>query len=72
MYVQRDIESRSRNRSCSAEAKSITYSWCAFVGLVMWHAKRLRHIVLSYMASLAVHFPTVSHKRQYVSFKKGY
>ena len=46
MYVQRNIEARSRNHFCSGKATGITYSECVFVALVTQHAKHMRHIVI--------------------------
>jgi hypothetical protein len=43
---------------------SITYSECVSVVLVIQHAKRMRRIILSFVASLALpNFATLSHKR---------
>ena len=43
---------------------SITYSECVSVVLVILHAERMRPVVLSLVASLALqHFSTLSHKR---------
>jgi hypothetical protein len=64
MYVQRNIEARSFNHCCSAEAISITYSECVFVALDIQNALRKRGIILSPVASLVLpHFATLSHKR---------
>jgi hypothetical protein len=42
----------------------ITYSECVFVALVIQHAKHMRLVVTSFVASLAPpHFYTLSHKR---------
>jgi hypothetical protein len=46
MYVERNIEARSRNHCYSGKAISITYSKCAFLALVIQNAMRMRHIVI--------------------------
>jgi hypothetical protein len=76
-YVQHNNKANSCNHCCSGKAISITYSEfgfecqcvcvcvCVCVALVVQHAKRMRHIVLSSVASLAPpYFSTLSHKRQ--------
>jgi hypothetical protein len=50
---------RSSNHCCRGEAISITYSECVSVVLVIEHAKRMRRIILSCGACLAV--PHFSH-----------
>jgi hypothetical protein len=63
MY-KRNIEARLRNHFCCGKAKSIKYSECASVALVIQHAKRMRRIILPSVASLALpYFFTLSHKR---------
>jgi hypothetical protein len=62
MYVSRNTEARSRNHCCSRKAKSITYSECVFLALVIRHAKRMRLAVLSSVASMSVLYFTTSHK----------
>ena len=52
MYVYSDIEKRSRNHSCRRKAIGITYSESVPVALDIQHAKRMRRIVLSSVASL--------------------
>jgi len=64
MYVLRNIEERSYNHCCSGKAINITYSECVFVALVILHAKRTRHIILSSVACLALpYFSALSQKR---------
>ena len=58
MY-KRNIEARSRNHCCTGKAISITYCQCVSVALVIQHAKRMRRIILSSVACLAV--PYFSH-----------
>jgi hypothetical protein len=47
MYVQRNIEARSRNCCCHGKAINVTCSECVSVVLVIQHAKRMRHVILS-------------------------
>jgi len=54
MYLLRNIKARSRNRCCSGKAVSITYSEFVSVGLVMQHAKRMRRVIFSFVACLAL------------------
>jgi hypothetical protein len=61
---KRNIEARSRNHCCSGKAVSIKYSECVSVALVIQHAKRMRCIILSSVACLALpYFSTLPHKR---------
>jgi hypothetical protein len=46
------------------KAISITYYEIVSVAIVIQHATRMRHIIFSYVACLAVpHFSTLSHQR---------
>ena len=64
MYVYRNIEARSCNRCWSGKAIIITYSECVPVALSIQHAKRMRRIILSSVARVALlYFPTLPHKR---------
>ena len=58
MYYKRNIEVRSRNHFCCEKAVSITYYECVSVVLVMQHAKRMRRIILSSVACLALPYLT--------------
>ena len=56
MYT-RNTETRSRNHFCSGKAISITYCECVFLALGGQHAKRMRRILLPYVACLYYIFP---------------
>jgi hypothetical protein len=59
-----NIEVLSHNRCWCGKAISVSNSECVSVALVIQHAKRMRRIILSYVACLAVpYFTTLSHKR---------
>jgi len=47
MYVWRNIKAHSCNHCCCKKASSIPYSECVFVPLLIQHAQRMQHIVLS-------------------------
>jgi hypothetical protein len=64
MYIERIIEARSCNHCCSGKVIRMTYSQCLFVTLVIQHVMRMRGIMLSSVASLALsQFSTLSYKR---------
>ena len=67
------ITSEERQYTCNvtlgrvreAKATCITYSECVSAALFIQHAKRMRHILLSYVSCLTLLcFSTLSHKRQ--------
>jgi hypothetical protein len=65
MYVKRNTETRSRNHCCSEKSVSITRFECVSADLVIRHAKRMRRITMSDVASPPLsHYSTLSHKRQ--------
>ena len=57
VYVQRNIEERSRNHCCSGKAIKITYSECVFVTLGIQHAKRMRHFIICGLSRSTIFFP---------------
>ena len=68
---ERNIKERSRNHSCRGNAISIRYSECLSVVLVIQHAKRMLHVILSPVTCPALqYFSTLSHKRHDFRKKK--
>jgi hypothetical protein len=68
---KRNIQAHTWNQCCRGKAISITYSECVSVALVIQHAKRMRRIILSPVACLAVpYFSKLSHKQQDFREKK--
>jgi len=64
MYIDCNIQSRSRNHCCHGKGISITYSESVFVALATQHAKRMRRIILSPVYCPALqYFSTLYHKR---------
>jgi hypothetical protein len=58
-----NTEGLSRNRCCSGRARSVTYSECVFVSLVIQLAMRNRPIIWSSVACLVFpYFYTLPHK----------
>jgi len=65
-----NVGARSRHHCWRGRARSIAYSECEFVALVIQQPMRMRRIILSPVACPAVqYFSTVSHKRQ--NFRGG-
>jgi len=61
---KRNIEARSRDRCCHGKAISVAYSQCVSLALLIQRAKRMRHMILSFVAYSAVqYFLTLLHKR---------
>jgi len=56
MYLLRNIEARSHNHCRSEKAVSITYSDFVSVDLVIQDAKRMRRVLFSFVASLALKY----------------
>jgi hypothetical protein len=53
MY-KRHIEAHSRNHCCRGKSRSITYSDCVSVVLVIQHARRMRRVLFIPVAYLAL------------------
>ena len=66
--VLRNAEARSCNHCCE-KAIRIAYSESVFVALVIQHAKRTRHVILSVAPQVLQHFYTLYHKRH--DFRKN-
>ena len=49
-----NTDARSRKNFCLAKTRNITYSECLSVPIVIQHTKRMRHIIFSSVACLAV------------------
>jgi cytochrome c oxidase assembly protein Cox11 len=71
MYVQRNIEARSRNHRCRGKAISITYSECVCVCVCVcslsypaYKANVPYYIVICDLSGSYHIFPTLSHKRR--------
>ena len=64
LYVQSKVEARSRNHCYCGQAVSIAFSKCMFVALVIHHATRTHHIILSFVACPGLpNFSALSLKR---------
>ena len=63
MRINVIFEARSFNHYCSEKAISVTSSECVFLALDIQHAMHMRHIILSYVACLAVSYFSISEKR---------
>ena len=63
---------RSRNHCSRGKALSVTYTECVFVGLVIKHAKRMRHIIICGLSSLCYIFPHYLIKGTIFEEKKSY
>jgi hypothetical protein len=71
MYVELNIEVRSRYHCCRGKAMGIRYSKCVFVALVIQHEQRMRSIVLSSVTCRDLqYFSTLSQQRHYFGKKK--
>jgi len=63
MYVKRNIEEAPSHKNfCRGKARSITYSKCVSLVLVIQHKKHMHHITFPSVTCLALqHFSTLSH-----------
>jgi hypothetical protein len=60
-----NTEARRRDRYCCEKVTNITHSDCESVALVIRHAKGMRHVILSVVASaVPPYFSTSSHKHK--------
>ena len=65
MYVNGNTQTRSPNRCRSGRAVSITCSECVSVPLAIQHATRMRRVLFSSVASVALQYVrTLSNKKQ--------
>jgi hypothetical protein len=71
MYLQRNVEVRSRNHSCSRKAIAIIHSECVSVALVIQHGKLTRRILFLFVPLRLNSSLSTSHKRLDLR-KKGY
>jgi hypothetical protein len=60
MYVQRNIEARSREYCRSENATTITYSECAFVGWGIQYAMHMPHTVVCVLSGSTIFFHIIS------------
>ena len=60
MYVQNNIEARSLHHCCCGEAVSITYSEFVYETFFMQRAKRVRLIIWSSVACLAIQYLSIN------------
>ena len=68
---KRSVDARSRNHCCREIEIIITYSECVSVALVIQHAKRMRRILLSSMACLALQYVYTVARKRHVFFWGG-
>jgi len=67
MYIQRNIEARSRNRCCHGKAINVTYSECVSVILIIKHANTNAqyYIAMSGPSGSAIFFHIISNTARF-------
>ena len=62
MYVQRNTEARSQNRSCRGKDVTFTYYESMSVAVVIQHAMRMRRIVICGLSGSTIFVHIISQR----------